>query len=275
LCTADLYSKIADALKILKSYDRALVHSRNVLAIYQVSLGLDHPNSQEAQEEIGVVAKLVGLKQEDAHAYRIQATNSIQYEKNGYDLTKAKKYEQAITEYAHAIEIEESSLGKEHLTTAAICSKILDVYRLKGQYIRSILVYRNTIRIHMSNNAPTYDVAACTLHNLGLAVEGLGFNQSYSIKYQKVVRDALQHKEIGDAFRNVGDYGKAINEYRQAIAIEESVLGKLHPTTTALYKKIADIFECGSDHPVWIRFCQFGGRSINVLFLCHVSQSSL
>jgi tetratricopeptide (TPR) repeat protein len=248
LCTADLYSKIANILKESKDYDQALAKYRDVLAINQLSLGLDHPNSQNSQEDLKTVAKMKGMSLEDATDYSVKATNAISLEQSGDTLMRSQSYEQAIGEYGHAIEIEEASLGKSHLTTAAICTKIADVYRLKNQFNRAILVYRNAVRIHLSHNVPSHDDGGNTMHNLGLAVQGLGFSEASGLKYQKVVRDALQHENDGDAAQHMGNHDMAISEYRRAIAIEESILGKLHFTTTLLYRKIAEICRDQDDY---------------------------
>jgi tetratricopeptide (TPR) repeat protein len=139
LCTADLYYKIASTLKLKRKYDRALVKYRDVFAMYQLSLGRDHPNTQKAYEELGLVARLKGLGEEEALKYSTLASNSIQYEKSGDDLVAKECHDQGVVEYRRALEIEESGLGKFHLTTAAIYGKIADTYRLQGQYNRSIL----------------------------------------------------------------------------------------------------------------------------------------
>jgi tetratricopeptide (TPR) repeat protein len=86
------------------------------------------------------------------------------------------------------------------------------------------------------------------LENVGLAVEGLGFKAEHGRRYQKAVASSIHHERRGDKFQKDRNHGKAINEYRQAIALEEEILGKLHPVTTKLLQKIASICKDQEDY---------------------------
>ena len=44
-----------------------------------------------------------------------------------------------------------------------------------------------------------------------------------------------------------GEYAKALEYYGKALAIEEKVLGKEHPSTAATYKGIADVYRHQKD----------------------------
>jgi tetratricopeptide (TPR) repeat protein len=255
LCTADLYYKIASTLKEKRKYDRALVKYRDVFAMYQLSLGRDHPNTQRAYEELGLLARLKGLGEEEALKYSTLASNSIQYEKTGDDLVAKECYDQGVVEYRRALEIEESGLGKFHLTTASIYSKIADAYRLQGQYNRSILEYRRALNIFESKLGSGHPDAAKSLENVCLAVEGLGLKAEHGRRYQKAVTRSIQHERRGDQFQKDRNHGKAVNEYRQAIALEEEILGKLHPATTELLMKIATICKDQEDYDSALLVC--------------------
>lgn len=254
LCTAELYSKIANILKNAREFARSLVKFHDVLAVYQLGLGLDHPNALKAKSGLEIIATKNGLGDKDAIEYALQAAKSISLEKQGDDLTANESFDEALMEYGRAKDIEESFLGKSHLITATICKKIADVCRLRGQYNHAIQAYRDAVRIQIINNAPDNDDAGGTLQNLGLTLIGSGFNQKISLKYRKGARESIEHEVNGDTFAKRQDYAKALGQYRRAIAKEEAALGKLHPVTAILYKKIADICRDRNDYESAVLF---------------------
>jgi tetratricopeptide (TPR) repeat protein len=254
LCTADLYSKMARTLKDKGRYDVALVQYRNIFAIYQLSLGTDHPNTQRAYEELGVVARLKGLDEEAALKYSTLASNSIQFEKSGDVLVKNDSFDRAIVEYHRAIDIEESGLGRLHPTTAAIRSKIADALRLKGKCDMALVEYRHALAIFHAYLGLDHPDAVKTLEKLGLAVQGLGFHETFAHAYQKNVSESISHECTGDALLKKGEKNKAVIEYRQAIAIEVSVMGKLSSSTADLHRKVARIYRDNGDYETSLLF---------------------
>jgi tetratricopeptide (TPR) repeat protein len=248
LCTLDLYSKMADILKALGELDRALVKYRDLLAVCQAPLGLDNPNSVIALEGLAAILTIKRLEHEVAHQYSKEVVDSINFERTGDDQAKQGSYEEAISSYRQAVQVEQKVLGDSYLTTAGLYSKVADVYRLRGQNNRSILIYRKSIRIYQSYKVPDHDEIDRAMKHLALAVLGLGFNESTAETYQKAVQKSLKLEADGDTAQHSGNYAKAISKYGLAIEEEEIILGKLYPTTSSLYKKIADICRDEEDY---------------------------
>ena len=241
LCTANMHNKIAITLKDSKHHDRAIVKFRDVLAMYYSFLGMDHPNSQKAKEEIKAVAKLKGMDEGQSTAYSLNAIESIRCVRNGDEKRMSGLYDKAATDYNRAIELEEAALGKSHLSTASIQQKLADIYRLKGQFKRAILLNRKVMRLYHDNSVPDHGDGGATTHTIQLTLQGLGFSAAHAEKYAKVVRETLRCEANGDSASKSRNYLDALSEYRRAVALEESLLGKLPLTTADLYYKIACI----------------------------------
>jgi tetratricopeptide (TPR) repeat protein len=253
LCTSDLYRKIADNLKYMKEIDRALMKYRDLLAVYKKSPGLDHPNSETALQNLNDILNEKRLKHEDTLQYGRELPDSIHFEGTGDDQARHGEYGEAISSYMRALKIEETVLGQSYLTTAGILGKIADVYRYKGQSDRAIILYRKAIRTYQTFNIPDQEMAR-TLKNISLAVNGLGFNDSVALRYRKAVKESLKREVNGDKAQQLGNLNRAIAEYTLAIEVEESVLGKLHPTLSSLYRKLGDICRDQGDNESAILF---------------------
>lgn len=239
ICTAGLYAKIALALKLGGYKDRALAAYRGALAVNQIRLGPNHNNTAISLTELKAAAQRTGMSEMEATNYCQTATAAIEIEEKADNYAKSGSFEEASREYRKAIDLEESALGQSCLTMATLFSKIGEVYRLKGEFRRSILVCRNALRILFSFQS--YDAAGGTMATLGLAIQGLGFSETTATRYQRVVRDSIDHEHAGERALEKNERDKAVGEFRRAITLEESVLGKLSVTTSSLHHQIAEI----------------------------------
>eukprot|EP00980_Cylindrotheca_fusiformis_P006687 scaffold1398_cov116-Cylindrotheca_fusiformis.AAC.4 len=241
LCTSDLYGRMADLLNSIGQYDRALVKYRDLLAVNQQAHGLKHRNSKRALEGLARILTVKRLDPKVALRYAEGVVDSIKLEQTGDDQAKHGLFERAISSYREAMEIEKNILGESYLTTAGIYSKVADTYRLRKQYTRSILIYRKAIRIYQFYKVPNNGEIDTAMKRLGWAVQGLGFDENIIEKYKKAIQESLKLEADGDTAQHGGNNEKAISKFRLAIDEEENVLGKLFPTTSSMYKKIADI----------------------------------
>jgi tetratricopeptide (TPR) repeat protein len=253
LSTADLHSKIATVLKDSQQHDRAIVRYRNILATYLRALGADHPNTQNAHDELVKVVTMYGLGEDRAKGYGQKVLVSIEHEARGDQDLAHQRNTQGIGEFRKALEIEENSLGVAHLVTAALYGKLADGYRRNGRSADAIQEYRKAIQICVKHGSPEHD-ATKLLRGLGKCIEDLGFNENKGMQYRTVIWESVKSEQSGDNAQKAGDHHKALYHYQRSISLEESVLGKLHPSTSTTYKKIADIYRDNDDFESAILF---------------------
>ena len=85
-----------------------------------------------------------------------------------------------------------------------------------------------------------YDAEAVWLRQIPLAEE------LYGKEHEKT---ATSYNEIGVAYRNQGNYPKALEYYGKALAIDEKVLGKDHRSTAIDYNNIGLVYWRQGDYP--------------------------
>ena len=247
LSTADLHSKIAQVLKKAGQYDRAMVKYRSILSIYLRSLGAEHPNTQGVHEELVDTVVLQGMEKEKARAYGLKVLVSIEHEARGDEDLDCDRHNQGMAEFRKALEIEENALGEAHLVTAALYGKLAHGYRYQGRNSDAIDYYRKAIRNYVAHKAPERD-ARRLLVGLGKCIQELGFNESKGAQYRQIVWESVKSEQMAkEAIMGSGDFSSAIFHYQRGISLEESVLGKLHPSTCASYEKIASLFRDAGD----------------------------
>ncbi|CAJ1916047.1 unnamed protein product [Cylindrotheca closterium] len=241
ICTSDLYSNVAKALFHAGQDERALKKYRELLAIHQSAFGPNHPSSKRALQGIGETLTSKRVKIEIANEYSEKVIESIAHELTGDSEIKQDLYDQAILSYEQALKTERNLLGESYLTTAGLLDKLASAYRLRGEHHQAILIYRKSIQIYQSYDEPEYGDTQGTLKHLSLSIRSLGFNMSAVERYQHSIQTSIAYETQGDAALLTGNSAKAVSKYQMAIDIEENSLGKLHPTTSSFYKKIADI----------------------------------
>ncbi|KAL3917978.1 MAG: hypothetical protein SGILL_004456, partial [Bacillariaceae sp.] len=246
LSTADMHGKIVQVLKKAEQFDRAIVKSRNILSSYLRSLGAEHPNTQNAHEELVDAVALQGLGKDQAKAYGLKVLVSIEHEARGDEDLDCDRHTQGMAEFRKALEIEENALGEAHLVTAALYGKLAHGYRYQGRNADAIEEYRKAIRIYVIHKAPEGE-AKRLLVGLGKCIQELGFNESKGTQYRQIVWESVKSEQMGDEAMQSSDSSNAIFHYQRATSLEESVLGKLHPSTCASYERIARIFRDAGD----------------------------
>ncbi|KAL3945153.1 MAG: hypothetical protein SGBAC_000756 [Bacillariaceae sp.] len=239
ICTSDLYANAAKSLLCSGQDDRALKKYRELLAVHQFAFGPNHPSSQGALQGIGEALSAKRVKIELANDYSEKVVKSIGHELTGDNEIKQGLYHQAILSYEQALKIERDLLGEFYLTTAGLFEKLASAYRLQGEHHRAILIYRKSIQIYQFYNEPEDGDTQRTLKHLSLSIRSLGFNVSAAERYQDAIQSSIAYETQGDAALLAGNSAKAVSKYQLAIETEEEVLGKLYPTTSSFYKKIA------------------------------------
>ncbi|MDR2260506.1 MAG: tetratricopeptide repeat protein, partial [Azoarcus sp.] len=130
-------------------------------------------------------------------------------------------YPKALEHYEKAYEKQE-----EALKTAQGDGKSGDIQK---KALADILVSKGVMRFRMAQ----YEAA------------NKDFTEAESVygKLSAGERDyAVIHHNRGVVFDKQGDYDKALEGYRKALAIQEKVLGKDHPSTATTYNNIAEVY---------------------------------
>ena len=97
-----------------------------------------------------------------------------------------------------------------------------------------------------------YDAEAVWLRQIPLAEELYGKEHENT---------AATYNNIGVAYRNQGNYPKALEYYGKALAIYEKVLGKDHPYTAQSYNNIGLVYKKQGDYP---RALEYYGKALAI-----------
>jgi tetratricopeptide (TPR) repeat protein len=129
---ADLYVKIGRMYMAQHAHDRALFEFRNALSIYLAKFGRHQRYTQETYGDIYNAAKEKGWTDSVVDEYLESLYDSIVFEKNGDMLNEQKDYIGASREYKQALKLEEAGMGKLHLPSAALYTKLAKIYAGQG-----------------------------------------------------------------------------------------------------------------------------------------------
>ena len=159
----------------------------------------------------------------------------------GFDLLyKVHDNEAALAEFRKCLAIRESILGKDHRDTGKTYCFVGHALREKRDYEEAVGQYRSALRILVAllgkDHNHTKDVLAC----IDDVLKARGMNDGDAADYRGHLLDSMEHKRNGDTLSEEGDYDKAVEEYKLALAIETVAEGKHHPDTGDIYAQIAN-----------------------------------
>ena len=206
--------------------------------------------SEVSREQIGFIAE--GLFKElwarcgkDVAIDQVSLMISEVQFVRGFDLLyKIHDNEAALIEFQKSLKIRENILGRDHRDTGKTYCFVGHTLREQREYDNALGQYRSALRILVAllgkSHNHTKDVISCVddvLKAKGLPDEDVS-------DYLTCLLTSMEHKRKGDELTNGGDYDLAIQEYKQALIIEEispsssAGGGKYHPDTGEIYSKI-------------------------------------
>jgi tetratricopeptide (TPR) repeat protein len=207
--------------------------------------------SEVSREQIGFIAE--GLFKElwarcgkDVAIDQVSLMISEVQFVRGFDLLyKIHDNEAALIEFQKSLKIRENILGRDHRDTGKTYCFVGHTLREQREYDSALGQYRSALRILVAllgkNHNHTKDVISCVddvLKAKGLPDEDVS-------DYLTCLLTSMEHKRKGDELMetNGGDYDLAIQEYKQALIVEEISAssgggGKYHPDTGEIYSKI-------------------------------------
>ena len=130
---------------------------------------------------------------------RAQSEALMDANNRGNALLEAGQYEQAIPFWRKALELGESELGANHLTTAALLDALAQTYLLQGRYTEAEPFFVRALSIREKALGAEHPDVAVSLNNLA------------------------------ELYRAQGRYADAEPLYKRSLAILEKTIGPEHP----------------------------------------------
>jgi tetratricopeptide (TPR) repeat protein len=204
-------------------YQQARALGWSALAIMAATLGLDHPSTVIALDNLGATYSRLGQP------------------------------EHALTLQQRALQITEATLGPDHPDTATRLNNLASSYRVQGQLRQTLTLQQRALQITEATLGPDHPDTATRLNNLGLTYSDLGQPD----KALPLVQRALQiteatlgpdHPETATRLGNLaitydllGQPGQALPLVQRALQITETALGPDHPDTATLLSNLATV----------------------------------
>ena len=206
--------------------------------------------SEVSREQIGFVAE--GLfKELWARCGREIAIDQVslmiaevQFTRGFELLYKVHDNEAALIEFQKSLHIRERILGRDHRDTGKTYCFVGHALREQRDYDNALGQYRSALRILVAllgkDHNHTKDVISC----VDDVLKAKGMPDEDVSDYLTCLLTSMEHKRNGDDLMetNGGDDDTAIQEYKQALIVEEllssSKEGKYHPDTAEIYTRI-------------------------------------
>jgi CHAT domain-containing protein/Tfp pilus assembly protein PilF len=197
---------------------------QRALAIHEVQLGPDHPNTATSLNNLALLYDLLG------------------------------RYGEAEVLYRRALAIREVQLGPDHPDTATSLNNLAALYRAMGRYGKAEVLYQRALAIAEVQLGPDHPNTATSLNNLAELYASLGRYREAEVLYQRALAIAEmqlgpEHSDTAQSLNNLallyrllGRYGEAEVLYQRALVIREAQLGPDHPTTANSLSNLAGLY---------------------------------
>jgi tetratricopeptide (TPR) repeat protein len=158
----------------------------------------------------------------------------------GRALDGKEKFEASLQEYAKAVSIQESQLGRYHDDTGLTYFWIGQAHFHKGDRHKALVAFRTAARIKQYRyglfNAPQEPNADAMIQTL--LGQG-GCSEQQMKEHRLAMFESLRHEKSADSLRRKGDWKNAIHDYEKAAKLEEFAFGRFNYTLAFLWRKIA------------------------------------
>lgn len=220
--TGLVVSSLANVLSDEGEMDEALALDRRVEAIYQKTLGPDHPKFAQLLNNIGL---------------RLDA---------------AGKYDEARAAHERSLSIKERTMGPEHPSVAVSLNNLGLVAHHQGRSDDSLAYHRRALAVREKALGPEHPLTASTLTNLGTVLHQRGsYDEALDVHRRAL---AIREKVLGPDHPStawtlaamaavLGDFGRldeALAASKRALAIREEALG-VHRLTAKSYANLANV----------------------------------
>ena len=221
------HAAMANAYQSQGLYELAIEHYRNALAIQELVMGEQLPNTAEVYNNIGAMYEIQGHQELARENYQealavqqivlgeLHPENAKSYHVIASVYNTQGNFKLALENYQKSLAIRQVCLGNQHADTASSYNAIGAVYEIQGHYDLALENYKKALVIQRE----LYD--------------GSELYRTFARSYNN----------IGNVYKMQGCYAFAVEYYQKALSIQVNILGELHAETADYYVNIASIFE--------------------------------
>ena len=169
-------------------------------------------------------------------------------------------YRRGISVAHKALEVAETSFGKDDGNIGKSINLLGVLYKEQGDYAAAEPLYKRALAIHEKTLGAQHPNTAASLNNLA----GLYYSQGDYAVAEPLYKRALAIKEkilgaqhpdtatslnnLGFLYYSQGDYAAAEPLYKRALAIDEKTLGAQHPSTATDLNNLAALYYSQGDY---------------------------
>jgi CHAT domain-containing protein/Tfp pilus assembly protein PilF len=205
---------------------------RRAAAILEKKHGRDHPSTAT------VLSNLARVLDTQGKFSAVKAGDAAQLAARAEDAARRGQFGEAETLHHQVVAVHERTLGAEHPTTATSLSNLGRVLDLQGKYEEAEKVYRRVLAVREKVLGAEHPDVANALNNLGKVLQELGKDQQLSVSESRA--RARAGAVLGVATEIEG-------MYRRALAIQDKMLGRDHPSTALTLNNLGGVLAFRGD----------------------------
>jgi len=210
-------------------FAEAKVAYERALAIYEQSLGSDHPNVATLVNNLGGVLRALG------------------------DLAGARAH------YERALAIDEAAFGPNHPNVATDINNLGDVLQHLGDLDGARAAFERALAIDEAVFGPHHPEAAIRVNNLGGVLHDLGDLAGARAHYERALaideaafglhhpKVAIRVNNLGSVLKDLGDLDGARAAFERALAIDEAAFGPHHPKVAIRVNNLGSVLRALGD----------------------------
>ena len=216
------------------------------------------------------VAEMLGERSAAVSPSRAQAqtesqtsSGSLEWEilyEEALELWEQGNYRRGISVARKALEVAETSFGKDGRNTGKSINLLGLLYHEQGDYAAALPLYKRALAIYEKTLGAQHPDTATSLNNLALLYEAQGDYAAAEPLHKRALAISektlgAQHPDTATSLNNLaalykaqGDYAAALPLYKRALAIYEKILGAQHPDTATSLANLAGLYESQGDY---------------------------
>ena len=168
-------------------------------------------------------------------------------------------YRRGISVARKALEVAETSFGKDDINTGISINLLGVLYESQGDYAAAETLFKRALAINEKTLGAQHPSTAASLNNLAALYDSQGDYAVAEPLYKRALAInektlGAQHPRTAAALNNLaalydsqGDYAVAEPLYKRALAIREKTLGVQHPDTATSLNNLAGLYESQGD----------------------------
>ena len=261
--------------KLIASFEEALKHYKEALAIYQATVGQRHPDTAKTYDKIGVMYHKKGDNDKALghHQQALAIFQDIWGEKqhpeaarthNNLGIIYAEKYDtdKALEHYKQALAIYQATVSENHPDPALhahVHSNMGVIYRQKGDNDKALEHCKEALAIYQTSVGERHPDTAHAYNNIGNIYAKTKDNDKALEQYKKVLKiyqdtvgekhpfTARAYNNMGVIYRRKDDDDKALECYKEALTIYHATESEDHPSAAGVHSNMGVIYGENND----------------------------